>query len=116
MKLTCNRQELTQALSNVQHAVSSKSSIPALEGILLRTGDNLLIICGYDLEIGMTTGIAASCSESGSVVLNARLFADIIRRLPEETVQLSTDEKKCRYHYQWTESVFHPWDPCGRVP
>ena len=44
MKLTCNRQELTQALSNVQHAVSSKSSIPALEGILLRTDDNLLII------------------------------------------------------------------------
>lgn len=93
MKLTCNRQELTQALSNVQRAVSSKSSIPALEGILLRTDDTMLIICGYDLEIGMTTGIEATCSEGGSVVLNARLFADIIRRLPEESVQIMSDEK-----------------------
>ena len=93
MKLTCNRQELTQALSNVQRAVSSKSSIPALEGILLRTDGSMLIICGYDLEIGMTTGIEASCSETGSVVLNARLFADIIRRLPEDSVLIMSDEK-----------------------
>ncbi|MBQ6856652.1 MAG: DNA polymerase III subunit beta, partial [Lachnospiraceae bacterium] len=93
MKLTCNRQELTQALSNIQHAVSSKSSIPALEGILLRTENDMLIVCGYDLEIGMTTGIEASCMEHGSVVLNARLFSDIIRRLPEDTVLLMSDEK-----------------------
>ena len=93
MKIVCSRQQLVEAVSNVQRAVSTKSSVPALEGILLRTSGGEITLCGYDLELGMTTSIESSVEENGSVVLSARLFADIVRRLPGESVSLTIDEK-----------------------
>ena len=93
MNLTCTKQQLVEAVSNVQRAVSSKSSVPALEGILLKAREGEIFLCGYDLELGITTAIEASVEETGAVILNARLFSDIVRRLPADTVQLTTDEK-----------------------
>lgn len=93
MNLTCTKQQLMEAVSNVQRAVSSKSSVPALEGILLKAEENEIFLCGYDLELGITTTMQASVEKPGAVILNARLFSDIVRRLPADTVQLSTDEK-----------------------
>ena len=77
MKIVCSRQQLVEAVSNVQRAVSTKSSVPALEGILLRTSGGEVTLCGYDLELGMTTSIESSVEESGSVVLSARLFGSV---------------------------------------
>lgn len=93
MKITCSRQQLNEAVLNVQRAVSTKSSVPALEGILLRTQGEEMILCGYDLELGMTTRIEARVEEKGSIILGARLFGDIVRRLPADSVELSTDSK-----------------------
>lgn len=93
MKIICDRKELVEAVLNIQRAVSSKSSIPALEGILLQTKGSDLFLCGYDLELGMTTTLSAKVEEAGSVVLSARLFGDIVRRLPGDEVTLSVDEK-----------------------
>ena len=93
MKITCNKQQLVEAVSNVQRAVSTKSSIPALEDILLRARENEMILCGYDLELGMTTSIEASVEQPGNLVLSARLFGDIVRRLPADQVCISSDEK-----------------------
>lgn len=93
MKITCSRQQLNEAVLNVQRAVSTKSSVPALEGILLRTQGEEMILCGYDLELGMTTRIEARVEEKGSIILSARLFGDIVRRLPADSVELATDSK-----------------------
>lgn len=93
MKIVCNKQELVEAVSNIQRAVSTKSSVPALEGILLKTEEDKIELCGYDLELGMTTKIPARVEEPGSIVLSARLFGDIVRRLPVDMVELSVDEK-----------------------
>lgn len=93
MKILCDRKELVEAVLNIQRAVSSKSSIPALEGILLQTKGSDLFLCGYDLELGMTTTLPAKVEQAGSVVLSARLFGDIVRRLPGDDVSLSVDEK-----------------------
>ncbi len=93
MKFTCDRQALTEAVLNVQRAVSSKSSIPALEGILLKAKTNSLFLCGYDLALGMTTEIPARVEETGTIVLSARLFGDIVRRLPDSGVHIDTDDK-----------------------
>ena len=93
IQLTCDRQQLVEAVSNVQRAVSSKSSVPALEGILLKAGREGMTLCGFDLELGMTTRLPARIEESGSVILGARLFSDIIRRLPGDLVKLTVDEK-----------------------
>ena len=93
MKITCNRQELVDAVSNVQRAVSTKSTMAALEGILLKTNKEKLELCGYNLELGITTTMGASIQEEGEIVLSAKLFSDIVRRLPEDTVFLSVDSK-----------------------
>lgn len=84
---------MNEAVLNVQRAVSTKSSVPALEGILIKTDSNGLTLCGYDLELGMTTQMEANVEEKGKIVLSARLFGDIVRRLPAETVELSVDPK-----------------------
>ena len=79
MKITCNKQELVEAVSNVQRVVSSKTTLAALEGILLRAENGTLQLCGYDLELGITTTIPASIEQEGSIILNAKLFGDIVR-------------------------------------
>ena len=93
MQFTVNRKEITDAVPNIQRAVSAKTSIPALEGILLSAGENGLELCAYDLELGITTLIPARVSEPGKSVLNAKLFSDIVRRTPDDAVSVTVDEK-----------------------
>ena len=80
MKFQCNRQKLNKAVENLQRVTASKTTIPALEGILLRAEKNKLTLCGYDLDIGITTSIDANIKTEGSVVVPAKLFSDIIKR------------------------------------
>ena len=97
MKFSCSKQKLNEAVLNVQRAVSQKSTMPALEGILIRTINGKLILTGYDLEIGITTSIDAMIYEDGGVVASARLFSEIIRRMPEEQIEIETDSKLTIY-------------------
>lgn len=97
MKVSFNKHELVQAVTNVQRAVSTKNSIPALEGILVKIKDGSAVLCGYDLEIGIRTTIPATIIEEGEVVLSAKLFSDIVRRMPEDIITLETDEKFITY-------------------
>ena len=93
MKFTVNKSDITEAVSNIQRAVSTKTSIPALEGILLSATETGLELCAYDLELGIPTVIPAFVMEPGKAVLSAKLFSDIVRRTPAETVTVSVDEK-----------------------
>lgn len=97
MKITCLRTDLVAAISNVSRAVSSKATIPALEGVLLKAYGEQLNISGYNLEIGITTDIDATIQTEGEIVLSAKLFLDIVRRLPEEIVSIETDERMVTY-------------------
>ncbi len=93
MKLTCSRQDLSDTTAKVQCAVTA-STIPALEGILFSAqGDNLKL-SGYNLELGITTSIPARVEQPGQIVLEAKLFCDIIRRLSGDTVSIEVDEKQ----------------------
>lgn len=93
MQITVNRSDMTEAVSNIQRAVSAKTSVPALEGILLKAGDDKLELCAYDLELGMTTVIPAKVKEPGSSVLSAKLFSDIVRKTPADSISIHVDEK-----------------------
>lgn len=93
MKITCLKQKLVEAVLTVQKAVSTKSCLTALEGILIKTKENTISLCGYDLELGITTEIPASIDSPGAIVINAKLFAEIIRKAPQETVCINVDEK-----------------------
>ena len=93
MQITVNRSDITEAVSNIQRAVSSKTSVPALEGILLTAEEEKLELCAYDLELGMTTVIPAKVKEPGRAVLSAKLFSDIVRKTPADTISIDVDEK-----------------------
>jgi len=97
MKFSCYQKDLATAVTNVQRAVSSKTNLPSLEGILIRAVDDKIMLCGYDLEIGITTFLQSSVEENGAIVVSAKLFGDIVRKLPEESVSIETDEKSVVY-------------------
>lgn len=93
MKFSCEKTLLQNAISITGRAVAQKSSIPALEGLLLRAGQ-CLTVSGYNMNTGIRTRVSASIAEEGEIVLNARLFGDIIRRMPDDVVTLSADQKQ----------------------
>lgn len=97
MKISCLRTDLANAVSNVSRAVSTKAALPALEGVLIKAYDNKLNISGYNLEIGITTDIEATIQAEGEIVVSAKLFLDIVRRLPEEIVMIETDDRMVTY-------------------
>lgn len=91
MKFSCKTVEIVENVSNVQRAVATKSTISALEGILIRTKNDKIELCGYDLELGIKTYIPASIERQGCTVINAKIFSEIVRRLPEEEVTIEVD-------------------------
>ena len=93
MKFTVQKSHITEAVSNIQRAVSTKTSIPALEDILLSAGEGELELCAYDLELGITTTIPAQVEEPGKSVLSAKIFSDIVRRTPDDSITVAVDEK-----------------------
>ena len=90
MKFSCEKALLQAAISTTSRAVSPKSSIPALEGILLEAGNDLRLT-GYNLETGIRTIVPADIREEGTLVLGARLFGDIVRKLPDDIVTFQSE-------------------------
>ena len=90
MKFSCEKALLQAAISTTSRAVSPKSSIPALEGILLEAGSDLRLT-GYNLETGIRTIVPADIREEGTLVLGARLFGEIIRKLPDDIVTFQAE-------------------------
>ena len=93
MKFSCEKALLQNAIAVTGRAVAQKSSIPALEGLLLRAGEEGLTISGYNMQTGIRSRVSAGVEEPGEIVLNARLFGDIIRRMPDDAVTFTANEK-----------------------
>ena len=93
MKFSVEKILLLNAISTASRAVAAKSSIPALEGLLLSCAGDTLVVSGYNMQTGIRTRVPVEIAEEGRLVLNARLFGDIVRRLPDDTVTFSSDEK-----------------------
>lgn len=111
MKLTCEKYTLQAAVAVASRAAASKSPIPALEGLLLEAGNGLKVT-GYDLKKGIYSSIEAEVSEAGSIVLDAKLFGEMVRRMPDGIVTIVSDEKgKTEVSCGKTEFSFMGIDP-----
>lgn len=86
MKFKCNQQVLAKALNTVSKAITARTTIPVLKGILLKAEDDKLIMAASDLDISIEKNIDAVIEEPGSIVAGAKLFGDIIRKLPNEEI------------------------------
>ncbi|MBR7081353.1 MAG: DNA polymerase III subunit beta [Oscillospiraceae bacterium] len=92
MKFSCEKCLLSAAIATASRAAAVKSAVPSLEGLLIEAS-SIVKVSGYDLKTGISTSIAADVSEPGSIVINARLFGEIVRRLPDDVVTVSSDDK-----------------------
>ena len=91
MRFTCEKSMLVQGLNIAGRTVAQKSSLSVIEGILCKAGMGLTLT-GYNMETAITYGIEADVSDPGQCILPARLFGDIIRRLPEGPVTVVVDD------------------------
>ncbi|HEU4962434.1 MAG TPA: DNA polymerase III subunit beta [Bacilli bacterium] len=100
MKISIQRAHLLQAIQNVHKAVSTKSTIPVLSGIKMVVDKEGIRLTATDLEIGIETLIPLSMDEEpiaqvieeGAIVLPARYFGDIIRKLPGKEVEIEVKQ------------------------
>jgi len=91
MRFTCEKNMLVMGLNIASRTVAQKSSLSVIEGILCQAGDGLRLT-GYNMETAISYEIEAEVTDAGSCILPARLFGDIIRRLPEGPVTVVVDE------------------------
>jgi DNA polymerase-3 subunit beta len=92
MEFTIDKILLQSAITTASRASSAKSAIPALEGLLIDACSDCIKISGYDLKIGIITTVPANVVSKGAIVLNARLFVEIIRKLPDNVVSFSSND------------------------
>ena len=94
MRFTCEKSMLVQGLNIAGRTVAQKSSLSVIEGILCKAGHGISLT-GYNMETAITYDIEADVADPGQCILPAKLFGDIVRRLPEGpvTVVVSDDYK-----------------------
>jgi len=91
MKFTCDKTALYEVLPNVAKAASVKTPMEALAAIRLAAAGTELELTGYDLELGIRTQIPAAIEEEGVMLVDSRLFSEIVRRMPDGIVSVETD-------------------------
>ena len=100
MKFICNQQDLVKKLNILSKAVSVRTTIPTLKGILMNVKDNTLIMTSSDMDITIEVKMAISNSEDGSVVIPYKIFSDLIRKLPNDDIEITSLDNnvnvKCR--------------------
>jgi DNA polymerase-3 subunit beta len=95
MKFSCEQTDLLKALNIVSKGVSSRTTLPILKGIKIECNNekNYVVLTASDLEIYVEKKIPAICDESGEIVVSAKLFSDIIRKLSKGDVYFSIEEE-----------------------
>jgi DNA polymerase-3 subunit beta len=92
MELSVTQENLTKALSNVGRVASSKTGLPILSNILLRTDGNRLLVAATNLEIASTHYVGAKIITPGAITIPARLVTDFVSSLPKGTVDLKVTD------------------------
>lgn len=119
MKISIAQNTLSKAISIVQRGVSSRSTLPILSGILLTAKDNMLLLTGTDLELGIETKIKCDVNEPGNIVITSKLFGEVIKKLPSELIKLEVDSEN-NVHISCENSSFNlkgqPYEEYPQLP
>jgi len=94
MKVTVTQENLNRALAAVSRVASSKTSLPILSNILIRTENNRLLVAATNLEIASVYSIGAKVEKEGSITVPARLVSEFVNNLPKDNVILKVDGSK----------------------
>ena len=91
MKFTVEKDSFARAVNNVLRAVPVKPQNQNLEGVLLRADKKHVRMTGYDSIFGINTSVEADVEKEGEIVLNAKLFAEIVRKMPSGFLTISVE-------------------------
>lgn len=92
MKFIINQKDLSKHVNISQKGISSRSTMQILDGILIETLKDKIKLTSTDLEISIETFIPCSIIEEGSIVVNSRIFGDIIKKLPDSDIQITVKD------------------------
>ena len=92
MEFICFKDKILKALNSVVRGVATKTTMPILEGILIQTNDNEIKLTTYHLELGIEYIMECDVKKQGSIVVNAIMFTEIIRKLPDSEIHISINE------------------------
>ncbi|MBB5324132.1 DNA polymerase-3 subunit beta [Anoxybacillus tepidamans] len=101
MRLTIQRDNLVRSVQDVMKAISSRTTIPILSGIKIVATEQGVTLTGSDSDISIESSIPteedgkiiAEISKPGSIVLQARFFAEIVKKLPQDTVEIEVQNQ-----------------------
>ena len=94
MKFYCNKKELNNALNVISHSIPSRTTNKILEGILVEIEDNEMLLTTTDTNISIEAELAIESNEDTSFIIPARLFMNIISKLPKERIMFTYSEHK----------------------
>lgn len=93
MKIICQKSDLLNSVTIALKAVPTKSTMPILECMIIETIEDKIKLTTNDMELGIETFVKGEVVESGVIAINAKVFSEIVRKLPDNNVTVQTDEK-----------------------
>src|SRR5580765_2513636 len=115
LKITCSKDDLVQALGVVSRAVSTRTSVQILSGILLEPQGSELRVAATDMELSLRATLTAQIDGDGAIVLPGKTFADIARLLPSDDVLIEHKPAESVVHVtsgtaSYTLNTYNPED------
>ncbi len=92
MKIICTKSNLVKGVNIVSKAVPSKTTMPILECILIDATTNIIKLTANDMELGIETVVEGTIIKKGVVAIDAKIFSEIVRKLPDNEVTIECDE------------------------
>ena len=93
MKLICSKAQLSKGVNTVSKAVPTRTTMEVLDCILIDASTNEIKLMANDMELGIETKIEGEIIERGLIALNAKIFSEIVRKLPDSEITIETDDK-----------------------
>ncbi len=119
MKIICSKEDLTRGVNIVAKAVPLRTTMPILECFLIDATTNEIMLTANDTEFGIETKIAGKIVEKGMIAIEAKVFSEIVRKLPDNDVVIDTDDN-CRMIITCEKAMFHiagnPGDEFSSLP
>lgn len=106
MNITLTQSDLNEAIQIVQKAVSSRSILPVLTGVLFKAENGFLDLYATDLELSIRSAVSATIVQEGSAVIPARLLGEIVKNLPDARIEIVVDDKNGTVRLAGSSSVF----------
>ena len=92
MKIVCKKANLLNGVQIVSKAVPSKTTMSILECILIDVRNGEIKLSANDMELGIETRIVGQIIEKGMIALDAKIFIEIVRKLPDSDITIETDD------------------------